>query len=97
MLQFKPGADVSMLNAIMNVIVEEELYDKQYIDAFTENWDAMKTHLKGFTPEKMSEICGVDAGVLKAVARDFATAKSAMIFWGMGVYSIFMVRIIHAV
>ena len=85
MLQFKPGTDVSMLNAIMNVIVEEELYDKQYIDAFTENWDAMKSHLKDFPPEKMSAICDVDVDVLKAVARDFATAKSAMIFWGMGV------------
>ena len=85
MLQFKPGADVSMLNAIMNVIVEEELYDKQYIDAFTENWDAMKSHLKDFPPEKMAETCGVSVDVLKAVARDFATAKSAMIFWGMGV------------
>jgi formate dehydrogenase major subunit len=85
MLQFKPGADVSMLNAIMNVIVEEDLYDKQYIDAFTENWDAMKRHLKDFPPEKMSAICGVDADVLRAVARDFAGAKSAMIFWGMGV------------
>ena len=42
MLQFRPGADVSMLNAIMNVIVEEGLYDKQYIDAYTENWDAEK-------------------------------------------------------
>lgn len=85
MLQFKPGADVSMLNAIMHVIVDEELYDKQYIDAFTENWDAMKSHLRDFPPEKMAAICGIGADVLKAVARDFATAKSAMIFWGMGV------------
>ena len=38
MLQFRPGADVSMLNAIMHVIVEERLYDQQYIEAFTENW-----------------------------------------------------------
>jgi predicted molibdopterin-dependent oxidoreductase YjgC len=42
MLQFKPGADVSMLNAIMHVIVEEGLYDRQYIEAMTENWEAMK-------------------------------------------------------
>ena len=85
MLQFRPGSDVAMLNAIMNVIVEEKLYDQQYIDGFTENWDAMKAHLKDFTPEKMSEFCGIEADRLRAVARDFATAKSAMIFWGMGV------------
>ena len=74
-----------MLNAIMNVIVEEQLYDQQYIDGFTENWDAMKAHLKDFTPENMAEFCGIDADSLRAVARDFAGAKSAMIFWGMGV------------
>ncbi|MDC3235049.1 formate dehydrogenase subunit alpha [Candidatus Puniceispirillum sp.] len=85
MLQFKPGADVSMLNAIMNVIVEEGLYDQQYIDGFTENWDEMKAHLKSFTPEKMTEICGIPVDTLRAVAREFSGAQSAMIFWGMGV------------
>jgi len=85
MLQFRPGADVSMLNAIMHVIVEEGLYDRQYIEAFTENWEAEKAHLKDFVPEKMAEICGIDADTLRAVARDFATAKSGMIFWGMGI------------
>ena len=85
MLQFRPGTDVAMLNAIMNVIVEERLYDEQYIAGFTENWEAMKAHLAGFTPEKMSPLCGIDAEVLRAVARDFAGAKAAMIFWGMGV------------
>ncbi|MDD9923203.1 MAG: formate dehydrogenase subunit alpha [Boseongicola sp.] len=85
MLQFRPGADVSMLNAIMHVIVEEGLYDQQYIDAYTENWDAEKAHLADFAPEKMAEICGIEPDVLRAVARDFATAKAGMIFWGMGV------------
>ena len=85
MLQFRPGADVSMLNAICHVIVEEGLYDQQYIDAYTENWEAEKAHLAGFAPEKMAEICGIDAETLRDVARTFAGAKSAMIFWGMGV------------
>ena len=85
MLQFKPGADVSMLNAIMNVIVEEGLYDQQYIEAFTENWEAEKEHLAQFPPEKMQELCGIPAETLRQVARDFATAKAGMIFWGMGV------------
>jgi formate dehydrogenase major subunit len=85
MLQFRPGADVAMLNAIMHVIVEEKLYDQQYIEAFTENWNAMKDHLTGFAPEKMEDLCGIPAETLRAVARDFAGAKSAMIFWGMGI------------
>ena len=85
MLQFRPGADVSMLNAIMHVIVEEDLYDKQYIEAYTENWEVEKAHLKNFSPEKMSEICGIEPEVLRDVARTFAGAQAAMIFWGMGV------------
>ncbi|MBQ1203331.1 MAG: formate dehydrogenase subunit alpha, partial [Loktanella sp.] len=85
MLQFRPGADVSMLNAIMHVIVEEQLYDQQYIAAYTENWEAEKAHLADFSPEKMAGICGIDAETLRDVARTFASAKAAMIFWGMGV------------
>ena len=85
MLQFRPGADVSMLNAIMHTIVEEKLYDQQYIEAYTENWEAEKAHLADFTPEKMEKICGIPAETLRDVARTFAGAKAAMIFWGMGV------------
>jgi len=85
MLQFRPGADVSLLNAIMHVIVEEELYDRQYIAAYTENWEAEKAHLADFSPEKMAGICGIDAETLRDVARTFAGAQAAMIFWGMGV------------
>ncbi|MBE9476006.1 MAG: molybdopterin-dependent oxidoreductase, partial [Proteobacteria bacterium] len=84
-LKFRPGTDVSMINAIMHTIVEEELYDKQYIQTYTEGWEAQKAHLKDFSPEKMSAICGIDAAELKEVARLFAGANAAMIFWGMGV------------
>jgi formate dehydrogenase major subunit len=84
-LQFKPGTDVAMLNAIMHVIAEEELYDRQYIAGFTENWEAFREHLKQFPPEKMAPLCGIEAETLRAVARDFATARAGMIFWGMGI------------
>ncbi|MEO0487252.1 MAG: formate dehydrogenase subunit alpha [Pseudomonadota bacterium] len=85
MLQFRPGADVAMLNAIMHVIVEEELYDQQYIEGYTENWEAEKAHLAGFAPEQMEELCGIPAEELRAVARLWATSQNGMIFWGMGV------------
>jgi len=85
MLQFRPGADVALLNAIMAVIVEEGLYDQAYIERYTENWEAEKQHLAGFAPEKMEELTGISAADIRAVARDFATAKAGMIFWGMGV------------
>ncbi|WP_380055628.1 formate dehydrogenase subunit alpha [Falsihalocynthiibacter sp. SS001] len=85
MLQFRPGTDVSLLNALMNVIVEEELFDASYVADMTENWEAQKTHLAGFKPEDMAEICGIDAQTLREVARCFANGKAGMIFWGMGV------------
>ncbi|WP_394155509.1 formate dehydrogenase subunit alpha [Loktanella salsilacus] len=85
MLQFKPGTDVAMLNAICNVIVTEGLFDRQYIEGYTENWAAEQAHLQAYDPDSMSAICGIDAEMLRDVARTFAGAKAGMIFWGMGV------------
>jgi len=85
MLQFKPGTDVALLSAMLNVIVSEELYDHDYVGAHTEGFESLKRHIVDFTPEAMSEICGIDADTLRAVARVYARAESAMIFWGMGI------------
>src|SRR6516162_6753318 len=85
MLQFKPGTDVAMLNGILNVIVSEGLYDRQYVEAQTSNFKAFAEHIKDFTPEEMAPICGIAADTLRTVARSYARAKSAIIFWGMGV------------
>ncbi|MGI9508839.1 MAG: formate dehydrogenase subunit alpha, partial [Geminicoccaceae bacterium] len=85
MLQFKPGSDVAMLNAMMNVILEEDLYDKQYVQAHTEGFDKLKAHLADFPPEKMADVCGIDAETLRTVARKFATAQRSIVFWGMGI------------
>jgi formate dehydrogenase major subunit len=85
MLQFKNGTDVAMLNAILNVIVSEKLYDQQYIQTFTEGFPALAEHVKDFTPEEMAPICGIDADTLRAVARTYARAERAIIFWGMGI------------
>jgi formate dehydrogenase major subunit len=85
MLQFKPGADVAMLNGILNVIVSEQLYDRQYVQAQTSNFASLAEHIKDFTPEEMAPICGIPAETLRTVARAYARARSAIIFWGMGV------------
>ncbi|MDE0114236.1 MAG: formate dehydrogenase subunit alpha [Albidovulum sp.] len=85
MLQFRIGTDVAMLNAIMSAIVEEDLYDRQYIETFTENWEVEKAHLAAFRPEKMADYCGVPAETLREVARLFARSRASMIFWGMGI------------
>ncbi|KAF0676588.1 formate dehydrogenase subunit alpha [Profundibacterium mesophilum] len=85
MLQFRPGSDVAMLNAIMNVIVEEKLYDRQYVEGFTEGFFEFREHIRAFTPERMAEQCGIAPDILRDVARRFAGAQRGMIFWGMGI------------
>jgi formate dehydrogenase major subunit len=85
MLQFKPGTDVALLNAIMHVIVEEGLYDRQYVQAHTEGFERMKAHLEAFPPEEMAPVCGIDAATIRTVARSFARAQRGIVFWGMGI------------
>ena len=84
-LAFKPGTDVSMLNAMLNVIITERLYDEQYVAAYTENFEALRENIKEFTPERMAPVCGVDADTLKEVARLYAKSQGSIIFWGMGI------------
>ena len=85
MLQFKPGRDVSMLNAILHTIVEEGLYDKQYVQANTEDFEKLAENVKNYPPEEMEKICGIPAEKLREVARLFAKSSASIIFWGMGV------------
>ncbi|MGB7034936.1 MAG: molybdopterin-dependent oxidoreductase, partial [Xanthobacteraceae bacterium] len=85
MLQFKNGTDVAMLNGMLNTIVAERLYDEQYIQTYVEGFKQFVDSIKDYTPEEMAPICGVEADVIRAVARKFARAKSAIIFWGMGI------------
>ncbi len=84
-LAFKPGSDVAMLNAMLNTIITEGLTDNQYIAGFTEGFEDLKARIVDFTPEKMAPICGIPAETLREVARLYATAKSAIVFWGMGI------------
>ncbi|HEX3163430.1 MAG TPA: molybdopterin-dependent oxidoreductase, partial [Pseudolabrys sp.] len=85
MMQFKNGADVAMLNGMLNVIIGEKLYDQQYVQTYVEGFDQLAEHVKDFTPEEMAPICGIPADTLREVARGFARAENAIIFWGMGV------------
>ncbi|UEM24935.1 formate dehydrogenase subunit alpha (plasmid) [Skermanella mucosa] len=85
MLQFKPGRDVAMLNAMLNVIITENLYDQQYVQANTQDFEELKEHVKDYTPERMEEICGIAADELRTVARLYARSEASIIFWGMGV------------
>ncbi|MCZ6455109.1 MAG: formate dehydrogenase subunit alpha [Alphaproteobacteria bacterium] len=84
-IQFKPGTDVALLNAMMHTILEEGLADDQFIAGYTEDFDALKTKVAAFSPEDMAEVCGVEAETIRTVARIYATAERAIIFWGMGI------------
>jgi formate dehydrogenase major subunit len=84
-LQFRPDTDVALLNGIMHVILDEGLQNDEYIAQHTEGYAQMQSHLKSYSPEKVAPICGIDADTLREVARLYATSKSSMILWGMGI------------
>jgi formate dehydrogenase major subunit len=84
-LQFKADTDVALLNAMLHVIVTENLCDETFLRERADNVAELKAHVQDFTPEAMSAICGIPADTIREVARAYATAKAAMILWGMGV------------
>ena len=84
-LRFKPGTDVALLNAMLNVIVDEKLYDEQYIQGHVDGFAALREKVAAFTPEAMEPACGIPAETIRTVARTYARAERSIIFWGMGV------------
>ncbi|WP_200834071.1 formate dehydrogenase subunit alpha [Nitrincola tapanii] len=84
-LRFKPGSDVALYSALLHVIINEGLYNAEYIAAHTEGFEAFKTSVAQATPEAMAPICGIEPERLRKVARLYAQAASAIIFWGMGI------------
>src|SRR6266851_5367292 len=84
-LRFTPSRDVALLNALIHTIIEEGLYDRQYVQAHTQDFEQLREHIRDYSPEKMAPICGIDAATLRHVARTYARAEAAIIFWGMGI------------
>jgi formate dehydrogenase major subunit len=84
-LNFTPGSDVALLNAMINVIISEALYDAAYVRDHTEGFSELKERTSSTTPEAMAPICGIAPEVIREVARGYASAEGAMIFWGMGI------------
>ena len=84
-LQFNADTDVAMLNALIHTVIEEGLVDEAFVRDRVDNFEALKANVRGYSPEAMAPICGIPAETLREVARAFATAKSAMILWGMGI------------
>ncbi|HZT79390.1 MAG TPA: molybdopterin-dependent oxidoreductase, partial [Gemmataceae bacterium] len=83
--QIHPGTDVAFYNAVMHVLIAEELIDRDFVRDRTENFDALRELAAKYPPERVAPVCGIDADTLRAVARAIGTAKAMMIFWGMGI------------
>jgi formate dehydrogenase major subunit len=84
-LRFKADTDVALINAMVYTVIEEGLTDPAFIAARVSNFEAVRAGVQGFSPEAMAPVCGIAAPAIREVARAYASAKAAMILWGMGV------------
>jgi formate dehydrogenase alpha subunit len=84
-LRQKPGTDVTVLNGLMNIIIAEDLYAKEYVADRTEGFDSLKAAVEKYTPEYVEKISGVPAEDLKKAARMYAKANRASILYAMGI------------
>ena len=84
-LAFKPGSDVALLNAMLHTIITEGLTDAQYIAGYTEGFEELRERIQDFPPERMEAVCGIPAATIREVARLYATARTSLVFWGMGI------------
>ncbi|HID8919365.1 TPA: molybdopterin oxidoreductase family protein [Klebsiella michiganensis] len=84
-LQLNNGSNMALVNAFAHVLLEEDLYNHDYVDRFTEGLDAYRETVKDYSPEAVEGIVGVPAAEIRQAMRMFAAAPSATIMWGMGV------------
>ena len=90
-IPIRPGTDGAMALAMCSVIVEEELFDRDFVTRYCEGFDGFREHLrdKGYPPAWAESICGIPAHTIARLAREFAATKPAMsaIFKGSGYYT----------
>jgi formate dehydrogenase alpha subunit len=79
------GTDVAVLNGMMNIIIEEDLYDKVFVETRTEGFEQLKSVVSRYTPRVVEKISGIAAHDLETAARLYATAASSMIVYAMGI------------
>jgi len=84
-LPITPGTDVVLMNALMHVILDEDLQDMDYIKANTNGFEELKAEVAKYDPVTAAKICGIDEDRIRHVARTFAKSKSAMQIWTMGI------------
>ena len=84
-LRQRPGTDVTWLNGFMNVIINEGLYDRSFVEEKTEGFDDLAKTVAAYPPEKVQETTGIPADELIQAARAYGKATSAMILYSMGI------------
>ncbi|MCB2193066.1 MAG: formate dehydrogenase subunit alpha [Deltaproteobacteria bacterium] len=84
-MQLKVGTDVALINGMMNVLITEELYDKKYVETCTVGFEELKEVVLQYTPERAAQISGVDAEMIREVARRLAANHPAMLIYTLGI------------
>lgn len=84
-MQLKSGSDIALLNALANVIIAEELWNKDFVANRTEDFEALKDTVVKYTPEYAEQITGIAADTIREVARGYARAQNATILYTMGI------------
>jgi formate dehydrogenase major subunit len=83
-LQIRAGTDVAVLLAMACTIVQEKLYDPDFVGRAIANWDIFTEFIRQWTPEAASAICGVGPDAIRAAARLYAQAGPSISFHGLG-------------
>ena len=97
-LRPRPGTDTALAMAWLNVIINEELYDKDFVDKWTVGFHQLKTRVQDYPPEKCAEITGIPAEKIVESARTYATNKPSSIAYGVAAdhFGINGTRVEHA-
>ncbi|MDP6179413.1 MAG: molybdopterin-dependent oxidoreductase, partial [Desulfatiglandales bacterium] len=82
-IQLRPGTDCALALAMMNIIIGERIYDRSFVEKYTTGFEKLVKHVRDYTPEKVSKICGVAADDISKISRIFAVAKGASIIQGI--------------
>ena len=84
-LRLRPGTDAALGMAMLNVIIEEDLYDHDFVDKWCYGLEQLAERVKEMPAEKAAEICDLDANQIREAARVYAAAKPAQIAWGLAI------------
>lgn len=84
-IRLRPGTDIALAMAILNVQISEEIYDKEFVDMWTYGFEDLKEAVKDMTPEKAAEICWCKADQITRMARTLATCKPWAMQWGVAI------------